>query len=185
MKENRTEIIIAGIGGQGVVYAANLIAKTALSSYNFTSMIAHYGPESRGSVTSTEVVLSNVKNDYPVVENPDIFIAMHQKGFEHYVSNQKANISNLKYIVYDSTLVTINENLKAQIPNFKLLMAVPATQLAKDELGNIQMANIILTAALTKGTGIFEKKDLEKTLEDMIALGEHERNIKAISLGYS
>jgi len=183
MTSERIEIIIAGIGGQGVIYSADLIAKAALSKYGFVSMIAHYGPESRGSVTSAEVVISNAKSevnlDYPIVESPDIFIAMHQKGFEHHMVNRKTDITRLKYIIYDSTLVSIPKDKDLRKIE---LFAIPATQLAKDELKNIKMANIILTAAIAKAANFLSRADLEKAITDMSAINDSAFNLKAIAL---
>ncbi|MFH1230249.1 MAG: 2-oxoacid:acceptor oxidoreductase family protein [Planctomycetota bacterium] len=187
MKTNRIEIIISGIGGQGVVYSANLIGRAALYQHKFSSSIAHYGPESRGSVTTSEVVISNPiphnQIDYPCVESPDIFIAMHQKGYDYHITNHKTDISHLKYLIYDSTLVNISKTITPAIKKVNLI-AIPASQLAKEELKNIMMANIILTAALVKATVIITRNNLERTLKEMTNLKEHRLNLQAIKIGY-
>jgi 2-oxoglutarate ferredoxin oxidoreductase subunit gamma len=183
---NRIEIIISGIGGQGVVYSANLIAKSALSEYAYVSAIAHYGPESRGSVTTSEVIISNHLDgdlDYPCVESPDIFIAMHQKGFDYHITNNRLHGLSLKYLIYDSTLVTIPKTTMHNIENLNLI-GIPASQLAKEKFKNIMMANIILTAALTKTTKIITRNNLEKTFKEMTNSKEHRINLQAIEIGY-
>ncbi|MFH1231025.1 MAG: 2-oxoacid:acceptor oxidoreductase family protein, partial [Planctomycetota bacterium] len=192
MKTNRIEIIISGIGGQGVVYSANLLGSAALYRHKFSSSIAHYGPESRGSVTTSEVIISNPSGrarfptvpkdgsfggtnptktfnsdlDYPCVESPDIFIAMHQKGYDYHITSHRLHRLNLKYLIYDSTLVTIPKTTMPHMGNLNLI-AIPASQLAKEELKNIMMANIILTAALVKATGIITRNNLERALKEM------------------
>jgi len=189
LNQNRIEILVSGIGGQGVVYSTNLLGCTAVLQYPFTSTIAHYGPESRGSVTTSEVVISNLKSstsklnnqiDYPCVESPDIFIAMHQKGYDYHITNHKTDISNLKYLIYDSTLVSIRETTVSHIN----LIAVPASQLAKEKLKNIMMANIILTAALVKATGIITRRNLERALKEMVSTKDYQLNLQAIEIGY-
>ena len=206
MKTNRIEIIISGIGGQGVVYSANLIGRAALYQsakggsavgtgtpqraffrHKFSSNIAHYGPESRGSVTTSEVVISNPiphnQIDYPCVESPNIFIAMHQKGYDYHITNHKTDISHLKYLIYDSTIVTIPKITMPHIDNLNLI-AIPASQLAKEKLKNIMMANIILTAALVKATGIITRNNLERALKEMVTTKDYQLNLQAIKIGY-
>jgi 2-oxoglutarate ferredoxin oxidoreductase subunit gamma len=221
MKQDRIEIIISGIGGQGVVYSANLLSRAALYQHKFSSSIAHYGPESRGSVTTSEVVISNpttpliplnkggIKGgyfpltkgeggggyspltkgeggclDYPCVESPDIFIAMHQKGFDHHITNHKMDVSNLKYLIYDSTIVNCELPLRDKLLGNCEFIPVPASQLAKEKLKNIMMANIILTAALVKATGIITRENLKRALKQMAPPKDYQLNLQAIELGY-
>ncbi|MFH0888391.1 MAG: 2-oxoacid:acceptor oxidoreductase family protein [Planctomycetota bacterium] len=198
MKSDRIEIIISGIGGQGVVYSANLLSRAALYQHTFSSNIAHYGPESRGSVTTSEVVISNPpdrmtsraglksstsKIDYPCVESPDIFIAMHQKGFDHHITSHRLHRLNLKYLIYDSTLVNISKTIAPDIKKVNLI-AIPASQLAKEKLKNIMMANIILTASVVKATKIVTRENLESALKQMAPPKDYQLNLQAIELGY-
>ena len=190
MKQERVEILIGGIGGQGVVYSANLIARSGLIRHKFASSIAHYGPESRGSVTTSEVVISDAPAgnlDYPVVETPDVFIVMHRKAYEGYIAKYK---SPPAYLIYDSTIVTINSEL--QTPNAAAtaianseLIAVSASQLAKDKLGNIMMANIILTAAFAKITAVITRDDLEQALKEIVSAKDLALNKEAIEIGFA
>jgi len=218
-----------------VVYSANLLSRAALYQHKFSSSIAHYGPESRGSVTTSEVVISNLTTpliplnkggikggyspltkgegggsyspltkgeggclDYPCVESPDIFIAMHQKGYDYHITNRKTDISNLKYLVYDSTIVNCEAAAESRLFRGELhirfaqckrianceFIALPASQLAKEKLKNIMMANIILTAALVKVTGIITRKNLERALKEMVSTKDYQLNLQAIEIGY-
>ncbi|MDI6732445.1 MAG: 2-oxoacid:acceptor oxidoreductase family protein [Planctomycetota bacterium] len=199
MWKNRIEIFISGIGGQGVVYSGNLIARAGLLQYNFASCIAHYGPESRGSITSSEVVISSqIQNsklqipnsnrhhiDYPIVELPDIFIAMHQKPYDYYITNKNLPLDNLKYLIYDSTIVTPRQ----PAPHITLcagrqVVPVPATKLAKEKLNNIVVANLILTAVLVKETGILKEESLELSLKEFASARDYQTNLQALQIGY-
>ncbi|MEW6027418.1 MAG: 2-oxoacid:acceptor oxidoreductase family protein [Planctomycetota bacterium] len=177
MTKERSEILIGGIGGQGVVYSANLIARSALRQYKFASSIAHYGPESRGSVTTSEVVISNPVSDgpdYPVVERPDVFIALHQKAYDEYLAGHK---TSPEYLIYDSTLVTVGSGRDG-------LVGVPASQLAKEKLSNIMMANIILTAVFAKTTGLVPRDDLEQALKEIMPARDFTLGQKALEIGF-
>ena len=182
MNKDRIEILIGGIGGQGVVYSANLIARSGLSRHKFASSIAHYGPESRGSVTTSEVVISNAPAgalDYPVVEKPDVFIAMHQKAYDGYMAKHK---SAPEYLIIYSTLVSANPEFPVQGPG---LIQVPASQLAKDKLGNIMMANIILTAAFAKASQVISRDDLTRILKEMAPEKDAALNQSAVEIGFN
>ena len=57
---SRSEIRVAGFGGQGVILSGNIIGKAA-SIYNkgFAALTQSYGPESRGGSCRAEVVVSD------------------------------------------------------------------------------------------------------------------------------
>lgn len=160
---NRIEIWFGGIGGQGVAYAANLLGQMATVQYKYVSAAAHYGPESRGSVTTSEVVLSDKPMDYPYAESPDIFIAMHQRSISEVPQNCGKGFPCL---IYDSTLITDN------LPG----IAIPATKLAQDHFKNAQMANLILLGALLKIHPLIDRQalgkvQLSKTVREAIEFG--------------
>ena len=73
----RTEIRIAGFGGQGILMCGIVIAKAAsLFDHIYAVQTQSYGPEARGGASRTEVVISDDEIDYPKVESPEIFVVM-------------------------------------------------------------------------------------------------------------
>ena len=71
----RTEIRIAGFGGQGILMCGIVIAKAAsLFDHIYAVQTQSYGPEARGGASRTEVVISDDEIDYPKVESPEIFV---------------------------------------------------------------------------------------------------------------
>ncbi|MFH1227105.1 MAG: 2-oxoacid:acceptor oxidoreductase family protein [Planctomycetota bacterium] len=154
----RIEIWICGVGGQGVVFAANLLGQAASRQYSYVAATAHYGPESRGSSTSTELVISSAKGiDYPYIQSPSILVLMHQKAYDYIEQHPEAFTNSPDYIIYDSTLVSKPEIYK----NSKIsVIGVPATAIARDKFDNIVMANLILVGKLVQVTGIVKKNSL-------------------------
>ena len=76
----RTEVRIAGFGGQGVLMAGIIIGKAASLFDNINAVQTQsYGPEARGGASRTEVVVSDEEIDYPKVSHPDILVAMSHK----------------------------------------------------------------------------------------------------------
>ena len=169
----RLEILIGGIGGQGVVYAASLIGKTATAEGKSAAAAAHYGPESRGSVTTSEVVISDEPIDYPYTEQPDIFIALHQAAYD----KERYKIKPGGLIIVDSTLVN-----PSQTDNIRTISR-PATQLARDRLNNITLANLILVGALVQETRLVSFAALERTLGEMTPDKMRQISLEALHLG--
>ncbi|HNT05937.1 MAG TPA: 2-oxoacid:acceptor oxidoreductase family protein, partial [Anaerolineae bacterium] len=98
------EVELAGEGGQGVVLAAIILADAA-ATYDgrFVAQSASYGPEARGGLTRSEVVISDQEIDYPKVVRPDLLVAMNQDACDKYASRLKPD----GVLVVDSTHVSI------------------------------------------------------------------------------
>jgi len=60
------EIIFAGFGGQGVLFAGQLVAYTALAENKHVTWIPSYGPEMRGGTANCTVVISDEPIGSPV-----------------------------------------------------------------------------------------------------------------------
>ena len=76
-----TGIVIAGFGGQGVLFAGKFLAYTGLIEDRKVSWLPSYGPEMRGGTANCSVILSDSPVGSPIVSNPDILFAMNnQKG---------------------------------------------------------------------------------------------------------
>ncbi len=146
------KIIIAGFGGQGVVLAGNVLAKTAIEEgKNITAMVS-YGVEMRGGTANTTIVISDEEIASPVVDNPTTAIILNQPSLDKF-----------EPLVEKNGLLIINSSLvKREIERKDVeVIKIPATDLA-NELGNTRVANLILLGAFIKKTNILT---LDKVLE--------------------
>jgi len=86
----RTEIRIAGFGGQGVALAGVILGKalTIYSDYEAV-MTQSYGPEARGGASSANLIISDEPIDYPFVLKPDILVALSQEAYTLYRPDAK------------------------------------------------------------------------------------------------
>lgn len=176
----RIEIKIGGIGGQGVLYAAGLLGQAACLEHKYVAVSASYGAESRGSLTTAEVVISDNESttglgiDYPHCEEPNFLIALHQKAYDAY----KDNLSLEGTIFIDSSLVRqIDKTLHPH-------HAIPATQLAREKLGNVTLANLILVGLFSKVSGIISKASLLRVLKELTSPDRQTLAQKALQLGW-
>ncbi|MCK4909548.1 MAG: 2-oxoacid:acceptor oxidoreductase family protein [Planctomycetes bacterium] len=155
--QNRIEIRIAGIGGQGVIYAANLLGRAASLKYNHVAVSASYGPESRGSAAKSEIVISDEPIDYPHAISPNILLVMHQQAYDEYADQ----VAKDGLIVLDSFLV---------VPTAvsRTVHSIDATRIARDQLKVIMLANLILIGFFARVSKIVSSTELIRGFEDMV-----------------
>lgn len=152
------EIILAGFGGQGILFAGKLLAYCGMVLDKELSWLPSYGPEMRGGTCNCHVILSDEPVSSPLITKPSVLFAMNQPSLDKFESKvQEGGI-----IVYDSTLI-------AKAPSRKDVkaVAVPATKLAND-MNASKLANMILTGALIKETGLADLATIEKALAKVI-----------------
>lgn len=170
------EILLAGFGGQGVLFAGKLLAYCAMFEGKEISWLPSYGPEMRGGKCNCSVCISDEPIGSPKVLEPDLLIALNGPSFEAFVPTVKAGGK----VFADSSLIdaTCDRN------DIDCYM-VPATQIADDN-GLAKGSNIVLLGKLLAETGIFSTETVRKALEkNTPASRAHtiENNMKAIALG--
>ncbi|MBQ1967459.1 MAG: 2-oxoacid:acceptor oxidoreductase family protein, partial [Clostridia bacterium] len=119
-----TQILIAGFGGQGVLFAGKLIAYKGLLEDKQISWLPSYGPEMRGGTANCSVIVSDTAVGSPIVSNPDVLVAMNLPSLKKYESEVVSGGT----IIVDSTL--ISEKVQRDDVN---VYYVPATKIATDE----------------------------------------------------
>jgi 2-oxoglutarate ferredoxin oxidoreductase subunit gamma len=132
------EVIFAGFGGQGVLFAGQLLAYAAMHDGKHVTWFPSYGPEMRGGTANCTVVVSDVPIGSPVVKCPSVAVAFN-------------NPSMLKYseLVRPTGLLVVNSSLvEATTPRDDIaVLYIPATGTA-NELGDSRLTNMVLTGAM-------------------------------------
>ena len=95
------EILLAGFGGQGILFAGKVLAYCGLMDKKELSWLPSYGPEMRGGTANCSVCISDEPIASPLVTEPDLMMAMNQPSFEKFINKVKAG--GKAFI--DSTLV--------------------------------------------------------------------------------
>ena len=171
-----TEIVLAGFGGQGVLFAGKILAYCGLMDNKELSWLPSYGPEMRGGTANCSVCISDEPIGSPLVLTPDILIAMNQPSFDKFIDAVKPNGK----IFVDSTLI----DSKCERTDVECHY-IPSSQLAEDNAlkGG---SNIILLGKLIKETNIFTLDTMKKAIEKVVPPTKAhliENNFKAIELG--
>jgi len=169
--KTRTEILISGFGGQGVIRMAQILGLCAINQGHRVTMLKSHGTETRGGYVRAQLVIAPEYVDSPVVENADVFVAFSAPAYKKFYDLCRGKI------LYDPEMVV---EVRPDAPDRHV--EVPATALAKEHLGNVLFANMVMLGALTRLAGM----DFEAMKRAMLAVIPrfHAENLKALDLGY-
>ncbi|MBO9394052.1 2-oxoacid:acceptor oxidoreductase family protein [Caldilinea sp.] len=149
-----TSIIISGFGGQGALFAGQVLAHAAMESGKEVTWIPSYGPEMRGGTAHCTVVIGDEPIGSPLVRNPHCVIAMNLPSVDKYEPLVVAG----GYLLYDSTLVK-----RPLRRNDILSVAIPAHDIAL-RCGSQQLVNITMLGALLALCPLVELTAVEQAL---------------------
>jgi 2-oxoglutarate ferredoxin oxidoreductase subunit gamma len=150
------EIIFSGFGGQGALFAGQLIAYAGMEAGWQVTWIPSYGPEMRGGTAHCTVILSDKPIGSPIIRNPTIAVVLNPASMVKYESLIRPG----GLLVINSTLVR-RQAEREDIAS----VAVPANDLAA-ELGNVKMANVVLLGAMLAYRPIVSLDAVEVVLEE-------------------
>ena len=172
-----SQILIAGFGGQGVLFAGKFLAYKGLVQDKQVSWLPSYGPEMRGGTANCSVIISDTPVGSPIITNPDVLVAMNLPSLQKFVDT----VAPGGKIILDSTLIAA----KVERTDVEVFY-VPATQMAKDA-GFATLANMILVGKLLKECDAVPYAGNKETLESFIPAkkaGLIDINCKALQMGY-
>ena len=171
------QILIAGFGGQGVLFAGKFIAYAGLIEEKEVSWLPSYGPEMRGGTANCSVILSDNKVGSPIVDKPNILIALNAPSLEKYENSVVPG----GQIFVDSSLI----DKKVERDDVEVFY-IPASKIASDEkLGGL--ANMIMMGHMIKHSNLISQDVIEKAMAKVVPakkLNLLDSNKKAVSLGY-
>ncbi len=172
----QTELILSGFGGQGIMFAGQIISYAAMDAGKQVTWIPSYGPEMRGGTANCTVVIADDEIGSPVVKNPDAALVMNLPSLDKYEPTIKPG----GVLVINASMV----DRPGQRTDIKSI-AVPCNEIA-DEIGNSRLANMVAVGALVEMSGALTVKDIEEALNAHMP-GRHKhllpKNIEAIKRG--
>jgi 2-oxoglutarate ferredoxin oxidoreductase subunit gamma len=171
---SREEILIGGVGGQGVVLSGILLG-TAATLFDGKQAVQtqSYSSELRGGSTRAEVIISEERVTDPQVRKPDILIVLAEDALSKYIHRIKPK----GLLVIDSDLV------KGAKPGDYEILSIPATSIADKEMGNIVVANLIILGAIIRKTGLLSVEAMEKAIEVSVPKKAITLNLNAFRRG--
>ena len=171
-----TQILIAGFGGQGILFSGKFLAYKGLKEELQVSWLPSYGPEMRGGTANCNVILSEIPVGSPIITTPDVLIAMNLPSLQKYVNSVACG----GQVYVDSSLIDVKID-RRDVDVFY----IPATQMAKDA-GIGTLANMIIIGHLLENHPELSFEGVEAVVESLVPPKKaalKELNMKALTLG--
>ena len=171
-----TQILIAGFGGQGILFSGKFLAYKGLLDGIQVSWLPSYGPEMRGGTANCNVILSESPVGSPIITTPDVLIVMNLPSLQKYVNS----VAPGGQIYVDSSLI----DAKVERDDVEVFY-IPATQMAKDN-GIATLANMIIVGHLLENNSELSFEGIEEVVEKLVPPKKaalKDLNMKALALG--
>lgn len=175
---NNCEMILAGFGGQGILFAGKIIAYAAMLDGRHLSWLPSYGPEMRGGTANCHVIISDEPIGSPIITKPDILVAMNQPSLDKF----EDEVADGGSIFIDSSLIC-RKSVRDDVKTFY----VNATQIA-DAMGRKNLANMVMLGTVLRETGLFSTDSIKRTIEKSLPPKRAELaipNFEAVMAGYN
>jgi 2-oxoglutarate ferredoxin oxidoreductase subunit gamma len=169
---DRYEIRFSGSGGQGLILAGVMLAE-AVATVDGKNCVQtqSYGPEARGGASRADVVISSGEIYYPKPMQLDLLLALSQEACDNYYRDLK-----------ETGLLIVDSHLVTQVPTTRWI-GIPFSQLARHEIGNTMVANVISLGAICAIAGVVSEAGLIEVVKRRAPRGTEEKNLAALQLG--
>jgi len=151
----QTEIIIAGFGGQGALFAGQFLAYAGMDSGLEVTWMPSYGPEMRGGTANCTVVISDEEIGAPTVRNPKAAIVMNLPSLDKY-----------EPVIAPGGVLVVNASLvnRGVVRQDVISVLVPANEIA-ESIGNRRLINMVLLGALLAKLPVLSLESIEAALQ--------------------
>jgi 2-oxoglutarate ferredoxin oxidoreductase subunit gamma len=163
-RRQQESVIIAGFGGQGVLFAGKLLAQTAMRAHKEVTLIPAYGAEVRGGTSNCTVVIDEQPIASPMVPLPRSLVIMNKASQTKFAPRLRPG----GILIYNSSLIDTAPDL----PETDTVVPIPADELAI-ELGSQKVANMIMLGAYARLCGVVELSGVIEALPDVLAARYH------------
>lgn len=170
------ETIMAGFGGQGLLFSGKVLAHAALIEKKELSWLPSYGPEMRGGTCNCSVIVSDEPVGSPIIAHPNVLMVMNEPSLDKFENE----VAKGGVVFVDSSLIA----RKVKRTDVEAVY-IPATQMAK-EMDAPALANMIILGAISEKVGCVAGDTIIEALKHTISARKAnllEANIKAVEAG--
>jgi 2-oxoglutarate ferredoxin oxidoreductase subunit gamma len=172
--DKRTEIRLAGEGGQGMILAGIILAEAAaIYDGKQATQTQSYGPEARGGASRSEVVISDGEIDHPEVLSADVVVALSQEAYKKFATT-----------VCAGGLLIVDEDRVKTSADFNGIR-IPIARIAQETTGKAITANTVALGVLVGLTNLVSRTAIEKAITARAPKGTEEMNRKALQAGFA
>jgi 2-oxoglutarate ferredoxin oxidoreductase subunit gamma len=172
----QTEVIFAGFGGQGALFAGQVLAFAAMDAGHAVTWMPSYGPEMRGGTANCTVVIADEEIGSPTIKNPKAAVVMNLPSLDKF----EPRLTPGGVLIVNSSLV----NRDPSRTDITWLM-IPAQEIA-ESIGPRRLLNMVMLGALIEKLPILTNRELKAALKNHLP-ERHKKllasNIEAIDKG--
>jgi 2-oxoglutarate ferredoxin oxidoreductase subunit gamma len=169
----RTELRIAGTGGQGLILGATMLAKALLAAGRHVAQSQTYEPTSRGGYCNADLIVADAELDYPLATTLDALVLLDQLA-----------VAPSWPLLGPGALVLADTRLVRDLPAGDIrAWRLPMTRTAID-LGSERVANVVALGALAALTGLCDRAALEATVRAETPRAYVDLNLDAVAAGF-
>lgn len=182
---SRHEIVVAGVGGSGVVWTGTLLARAGSRRYPWVTRFPNFTTSMRGGPCECMVILSSEEISSPLVFQGDVMMVLDNSQLLPFRNRVRPG----------GLLITEAAGLPQEVEELPVRrVAVPAIELATS-LGDTLVANLVMLGAYVEAAGTLSPELVEKELEARFGVAESaisksvekqpllQRNLDAFHLG--
>lgn len=174
--QNRFEARLSGEGGQGVVMGGAILAEAAiLHEGRYAVQSPTYGSRVRGGPTKVDVIVSDEEIIYPRATSINFYLSLAQVSFDKYGTD-----------LADDVIILVDENLVLNTPNNgQRTYRFPFVEVAKKEMGNMVLSNIIALAVMVELTSVVSGEALWQAIRARVPQKYLDLNQQAMERGFT
>ena len=150
----QTEVIFAGFGGQGVLFAGQILAFAAMDAGHNVTWLPSYGPESRGGTANCTVVIASEEIGSPAVKHPKAAVVMNLPSLDKF----EPLVATGGVLIVNSSLVNRNPTR-----NDIIWVMIPAQEIA-EMIGPRRLLNMVMLGALLDKLPILSLDEIKAAL---------------------
>ena len=172
----KTEIIISGFGGQGVLSMGKILAYSGLMEEKEVTWMPAYGPEQRGGTANVTVIVSDERISSPILSKYDVAIVLNQPSLDKFQPKIKPG----GILIYDGNGI-VNPPSRTDIQVYRIDAMEQAA-----EMKNAKVFNIIVLGGLLKVCPVVSTDGLQKALYKSLPERHHHMiplNMQAVDMG--
>src|SRR5512145_268306 len=151
----QTEVIFSGFGGQGVLFAGQILAYAGMDAGKSVTWMPSYGPEMRGGTANCQVIVADEEIGSPLTLNPKAVVAMNLPSMDKY----EPMVAKNGVVIVNASLV----NRAFERSDIQGVL-IPANAIA-ETLGNPRLTNMVMLGALLQKLPVLSIESVEAALD--------------------
>ena len=168
----RTEIILSGSGGQGLISAGIILAKAAINSGLNMVQTQSYESQSRGGGSKSEIIIDTDEIHFPKIKKPHLLLCLTKESYMLYNKDIK-----------DQGIVIVDSHIKTESRENLCILKMPIIETARKKINKEIVANIVSLGIVRQITEIASRACIEHEVFSMFPKISKEIYIEALNQG--